>query len=217
MASDKLKICYVTFDFDSDFKINPSKFRGFMAHLFSNVSEFHHHSSESYHYPLIQYKRINRKLALIGIGQYADMVAQNMPDIDHITTENQKIPLYNIHIKNLVFNRENKLSTYTFTSPWIALNEKNYEKYKNLRKVEKKKLLERILVGNILSMYKGLGIFISDEIAVSILNQFSKPITAHENKFVGFRLNFACNTSLPEYLGLGKSVSKGFGVISRLN
>lgn len=217
MVNDKLKICYVTFDFDSSIKMNPNQFRGFMAHLFSNIPEFHHHSENSYHYPMIQYKRIDGNLAVIGIGKYADIVAQNMPYIDHITTENQKIPLQNIQIKNSFFTLENKLHTYSFTSPWIALNEKNYEKYKHLEPKEKRKLLEKILVGNILSMYKGLGMFVTNKIEISILKYFSKPTTAHDNKFVGFMINFACNTSIPEYLGLGKSVSKGFGSVKIKN
>ncbi len=216
MVSDKLNICYISFDFDSDIKMNPAQFRGFMAHVFSNVSEFHHHSENSYHYPLVQYKRIDKKLAIVGIGEYAKMVSQNMPNMDHITTENQKIPLHNIQIKNIVFTRESKNCMYRFVSPWIALNESNYEKYKKLGKIEKKKLLEQILVGNILSMFKGLGIFVTDKIEVIILRQISKPIVVHENKFVGFKTDFVSNTSIPEFLGLGKSVSKGFGTIRKM-
>jgi|SRR5579885_637565 hypothetical protein len=217
MASDKLNICYVLFDFNSDIKINPDQFRGFMAHMFSNVSEFHHHSGNSYHYPLIQYKRIGDKLSIVGIGEYSKMVAQSMPNIDHITTQNEKIPIHNIQIKNSIFIRENKFCVYSFVTPWIALNELNYEKYRNINKSEKKRFLEKILVGNILSMFKGLGIFVTEKVEITILKQFSKPITVHDNKFVGFKLDFACNTTLPEYLGLGKSVSKGFGVIRKLN
>jgi len=216
MASNKLNICYVIFDFNSDFKISPTKFRGFMAHLFSNISEFHHHSEQSYHYPLIQYKRINSKLAIIGIGKYADIVNQNIPSIEHITTETQKIPVNNIQLTNSVFDLQYSLSKYRFISPWIALNKQNYEKYRTLSGSERKKILEKVLVGNILSMYKGLGIFIQDKIEVSILKQISKPVTAHENRFIGFHPIFASNTKLPEFFGVGKSVSKGFGTIQEI-
>ena len=203
------------FDFDSEENITPAKFRGFMAHLFSNIAEFHHHADNNYHYPLIQYKRIQSKIAIVGIGKYADIVAFNMSDIDHITTETQKIPIKNIQIKNSVYSIVEKLSTYNFSSPWIALNETNYVKYKQANKSDKKKLLEKILVGNILSMFKGLGIVVPQKIEVNILKYYSKSVIAHNNKFVGFRLEFACNIVLPEFIGLGKSVSKGFGVIKK--
>ncbi|CAE6493542.1 CRISPR-associated endonuclease Cas6 [Candidatus Nitrosotenuis uzonensis] len=217
MADKVIDICTATFDFDSDERISPAKFRGFMAHLFSNIAEFHHHSDNSYHYPLIQYKRVQSKIAIVGIGKYADIVAFNMADVDHITTETQKIPIKNIQIKNSVYSIAEKLSTYGFSSPWIALNETNYVKYKQAGKSDKKKLLEKILIGNILSMFKGLSIFVPQKIEVNILQHYSKPITVHDNKFVGFKLEFTCNVVLPEFIGLGKSVSKGFGVIKKKN
>jgi hypothetical protein len=217
MADKNIEICTAIFDYDSDFSISPARFRGFMAHLFSNISEFHHHSNNSYHYPLIQYKRINGKLAIVGIGKFADIVYNNIPSIEHITTEKEKIPINNIEIKNSVFSMISKLSVYGFSSPWIALNEINYAKYKQSGKPDKKKLLEKILVGNILSMFKGLGIFVPQKVEANILRHYSKPITVHDNRFVGFRLDFACNVVLPEFIGLGKSVSKGFGVIKEKN
>ncbi|MFM8659222.1 MAG: CRISPR-associated endonuclease Cas6 [Candidatus Nitrosotenuis sp.] len=217
MADKTIEICTAMFDFDSDERISPTQFRGFMAHLFSNISEFHHHSDNNYHYPLIQYKRVQNKIAIIGIGNYADIVSSNMADIEHITTETQKIPIKNIQINNSVYSIVEKLSTYGFSAPWIALNEENYAKYKQASKSDKRKLLEKILVGNILSMFKGLGIFVPQKIEVNILRHYSKPITVHDNKFVGFGLDFACNVVLPEYVGLGKSVSKGFGVIKKKN
>lgn len=216
MATQKLEICIATFDYDSGFRISPTKFRGYMSHLFANMAEFHHHSTNSYHYPLIQYKKIDGKIGIIGIGKYAEIVSQNIANIEHITTEEQKIPINNIQLRHTFFVRQDGLYMYRFSSPWIALNKQNYEKFKTLEKHERKKFLEKILVGNILSMYKGIEIFIESKIEVNILKQFSKQITAHQNQFVGFNLDFACNTNLPEYLGLGKSVSKGYGVIREI-
>jgi hypothetical protein len=213
--ADKIEICKCTFEYDSNFRISPVKFRGFMAHLFSNISEFHHHSDNPYHYPLIQYKRLDNKIAIIGIGNFAEIVANNMADIDHITTENEKIAIRNIQISNETFVQEYGKFDYRFSSPWIALNKENYEKFKSMEKEERKSHLERILVGNILSMYKGLGIRLENRIGVSIHKQFIKKITAHSNPFVGFYPQFTSSTNIPEGLGIGKSVSKGYGVISR--
>ena len=213
----RVKICYVILDFDSDYKVTPIKLRGFLAHLFANISEFHHHSENSYHYPLIQYKRIGKKLVIIGIGEFAEIVFQNMSRLDHITTESQKISLNNIEIKNSSYIIGQTQGMYKFTSPWLALNEKNYAKFKMVKNSEKKLFLEKILVGNILSLLKGLRIFVDYKITVNITKFKSIRITVHQNKFAGIHAEFECNTLLPEYLGLGKSVTKGFGVIRMIS
>lgn len=215
MADRVVDVCYVTLDFDSDFKVSPVKLRGFLAHLFASISEFHHHSDQSYHYPLIQYKRIDKKLAVVGINNFSEIIFQNMSRLDHITTETQKIPLNSIEIKNHSYTLEFVHTRYKFLSPWIALNEKNYAKFKESKNIEKKLFLEKILVGNILSMLKGLGIFIDHKIIVSITKFASIPVTVHKNKFAGIHAEFETNVLLPDYLGLGKSVTKGFGTIAR--
>lgn len=213
---DEIKICTATLDFDSDYKITPVKLRGFLAHLFANISEFHHHSDNSYHYPLIQYKRIKKKLVVVGIRKYAEIIFQNMSDLDHITTETRKIPLNNIEIKTTMFKVTQNPQKYKFVSPWLALNEKNYAKFKELKNNEKKPFLEKILVGNILSLLKGLEIFVDYAIIISILKFDSIRVTAHKNKFAGIYAEFECNVTLPEYLGLGKSVTKGFGIVQKI-
>ena len=217
MDNKRIEICYTLLDFDLDYKVTPIKLRGFLAHLFANISEFHHHSNNSYHYPLIQYKRIEKKLAVIGIAEFAGIIFQNMSDLDHITTEVQKIPLNNIEIKSRSYHLAQVYTRYRFTTPWLALNEKNYTKFKGLKNSEKKLFLEKILVGNILSMLKGFEIFIDYKITTSIIKFRNIPVTVHQNKFAGIYAEFECSVLLPEYLGLGKSITKGFGVIKKLS
>ena len=214
--ADGVKICHVILNFDSDYMVTPVKLRGFLGHLFTNISEFHHHSENSYHYPLIQYKRADKKLLVVGIGEYANVVFQKMSGLDHITTETQKIPLNSIEIKSITFEVKVNPQRYKFVSPWLALNEKNYAKFKELNDIERKPFLEKILVGNILSLLKGLGIFVEHNISVSIVKFSTRQVTTHQNKFAGIFAEFDCNTELPEFLGLGKSVTKGLGVITRI-
>ena len=104
-------------------------------------------------------------------------------------------------------------TNYRFITPWLALNEKNYKTYLKLATKERKSFLERILVGNILSMLKGLGIRIEFKIEVKILKISSKTTQVHYNKFVGFYCDWNSNILIPKYCGLGKSVSKGYGTV----
>lgn len=209
-------MCSVILNFDSDKNVSPMQLRGFLAHLFTNISEFHHHSGNSYHYPLIQYKRIDKKLVVIGIGEFADVVFDKMSNLDHITTQDQKIPLANIELQNTTYYPKEVINKYKFASPWIALNKENYEKYLLLTRKDQKQFLEKILVGNILSMLKGMKIFIDQRITVKINSYKSITTTAHQNKFTGFFCEWNSSITLPVYCGLGKSISKGFGVVISL-
>lgn len=216
MNDKKIKICHAILDFDSDKNVTPIQLRGFLAHLFTNISEFHHHSDNSYHYPLIQYKRIDKKLAIIGMGEFADVVFDKMSNLDHITTQDQKIPLTNIELQNTIYYPKEVKTKYKFASPWIALNKENYVKYSLLAKKDHRAFLEKILVGNILSMLKGMEIFVDYIITVKIYSYKSITTTAHQNKFTGFFCEWDSSITIPEYCGLGKSISKGFGVVSSL-
>ena len=213
----RIKICYALLDFDSDFRMTPVKLRGFLAHLFTNIPEFHHHSDHSYHYPLIQYKRIHHKLAVVGIDDYADIIFQNISSLDHVTTETEKVPLSSIEIKCGSYQLKQVCKKYKFTSPWIALNETNYATFKKLKNSEKRSFLEKILTGNILSMFKGLGIFVDYKIIITITKFKNITVTAHKNKFAGMYAEFESNILLPNHIGLGKSVTKGFGVIGAIS
>lgn len=213
----RIDICIAQFELDTDKTITPAQLRGYMAHLFTNIPEFHHHSDSSYHYPLIQYKIIDKKPCVLGLQNYSDIVFKKISEIDHITVPDKKISINNLQVKKKIHMINQKSTLYQFDSSWIALNQKNYNIFKKLIKNERKYFLEKKLVGNVLSMLKGVGIRIGFRIECSILNYKSKTVFVHENFFGGFSCKFILNISLPDHIGLGKSVSKGFGVLSRLN
>lgn len=139
-----------------------------------------------------------------------------MSQLDSLTTQDGKVNLFNVDLTASIFEIREEYAVYKFISPWIALNENNYEKFKSLDKNKRREFLEKIIVANVLSVLKGLGLRVEFQISAQI-NKF-KPvqIEAHKNKFVGFYCEFALNVALPKFLGIGKSVSKGFGVIERI-
>jgi hypothetical protein len=87
--------------------------------------------------------------------------------------------------------------------------------FEKLDETEQKAFLERILVGNVLSALKGMGIFIDWRLEAAILEWRTTKVKAHQNEFMAFWGVFCINISLPDWIGLGKSVSKGFGTIER--
>ncbi len=110
-----------------------------------------------------------------------------------------------------------KIKKYKFLSPWLALNEKNYQKYnKSGTLLKRKELLEKILIGNILSMSKSLGYTVPAPIEVKILNLKEKQTSLKGTPMLGFLGSFSVNFDIPDYWGIGKSVSRGFGTVRRV-
>ena len=98
---------------------------------------------------------------------------------------------------------------------WLALNQKNFKEYIALTTDEARKAyLERKLTGNILSFASGIGWYIKEKVTTSIIGDFQTS-TVHfkGHKSIAFHLDFNANVFLPNYIGLGKGVSKGYGVV----
>ena len=82
---------------------------------------------------------------------------------------------------------------------------------------EKNKLLQRALCRNILSMAKGLSCWLTPDQRLSVdLKVIEKKILLRGESMIGFRGLFKTNFMIPDYLGLGKSVSRGFGTVRRM-
>ena len=72
-----------------------------------------------------------------------------------------------------------------------------------------------ILIGNILSFAKGLGVFFETPVRCRILQLESEKSFGYKNvELLSFSAKFRTNVSLPAYIGLGKSVSINNGVVT---
>lgn len=105
------------------------------------------------------------------------------------------------------------LNQYTSRSPWLALNQKNTTKFFAADEKENETLLESILTGNFLSLAKNMEITIRGRVLVKLLAFAAKKVIT-PNPMRGFEVSFVSNMLLPEFLGLGKMVSKGFGLMA---
>ena len=101
---------------------------------------------------------------------------------------------------------------------WQALNEKNYRQYNSLTSLtEKIKMLERILTGNILSFAKGIDWHIEQQVRLTITDIPLERLNKMKDiQVAAIDVRFNCNVGLPDWIGLGKGVSKGFGVVRRV-
>jgi len=194
------------------------KLRGYFGNLFKEHSPLLHNHYEDgrlrYAYPLVQYKVIDRIPMLTGIGEGAGLLMDLFLKIKEITIENRKYPVFSKNIENRIvdLHETSELISYSFVTLWMGLNEKNHNRYLKMSGEEKKKLLNRILTGNILSLYKGIGFHVQREILLTA--ELKEKKTKFKSiDMLAFSGSFICNAVLPEYVGLGKAVSRGFGTI----
>ncbi|MGD9899695.1 MAG: CRISPR-associated endonuclease Cas6 [Calditrichaceae bacterium] len=201
------------------------KLRGFVGNLFKDHDLIHNHNQETgkviYRYPLVQFKLIDRVPSILCVTEKAVTVFHDLfMKLDTVTIDGMEIPIFekDLKLEDVAFGYSDETFVYEFQSPWIGLNQKNYAEYENTPdETARKDLLKRILTGNILSMSK----FLDDRLAPgqTIRTDLTvKPgaVKLKGKSMIGFKGVIKTNFIIPDYLGLGKSVSRGFGVVRRI-
>jgi hypothetical protein len=215
----------LTLIFDLPIKFGEIKlFRGaVIAALASDNLLFHNHIDDSlrYSYPLIQYKRIGGNAAIICIGEGTEVIGNFFDSqVQRIMLGEREVELKLKDVIGGEFNLTPTLLPHTYIlKGWLPLNGENYNTYKGLTGVvERVQMLERILVGNILSMGKGLGHRWDDTISCKIVDIIrTHPVRNKGIVLLGFDIVWQCNLKLPIGIGLGKNSSIGSGVVFKVN
>lgn len=214
------KIVNLILEIDKNVSVDISKVRGFIGNEFKEYNLLHNHYGDDFLfiYPKVQYKFVNQKICILGINEGGDILKIISENLDYLDLDKRYFVTEKIiYEKKFDIKPSNEEKHYKFISPWIALNKFNYKKYKHSYNwKEKKILLNKILIGNILSLSKGLGIVVNKKLyAKSYLNEnFINYKSIKMNAFSG---EFKINYDLPDYIGIGKGVSHGFGCIKKIS
>ncbi|GAB6183803.1 CRISPR-associated endonuclease Cas6 [Thermodesulfovibrio hydrogeniphilus] len=226
MKNNKILNSVVVLHFDKPtygLDIQSKDLRGAIAGLYPNEILLHQHYEDGlvkYRYPLVQYKYINKRCLIIGIEAGAKL-------LNDLSLVGKTILLFNdkyriikrdILFQEVSFGITETILSYSFLTPWLALKEKNYEQYQKLGTWQKRKaLLEKILIGNLLSISKSLGYTVPEPIKVDIINLKEIQTSLKGTPMLGFLGTFTVNFEIPDYWGIGKSVSRGFGTVKKIN
>lgn len=216
-----IRILIVIFDVEIKHREIPL-FRGAVLNCMGGRADllYHNHTGTTtyrYSYPLIQYKRLGGKAAIVCVKEGADVIGQYLSEsADTIKIGEREVACSANRISpvRMLMRTWNSMFKY-YISRWLPLNAKNYHLYHMTEdEKERKALLEKILKGNLLSMLKGLDIHIEDELVITITN-LEEPYILY-NKGIGmmaFNAEFRCNLSIPNNVGIGKNASIGYGVV----
>ena len=202
-------------------KQETSKFRGFMGREFEKYPILHNHYGEDkflYSYPLVQYQIIEGQPSILGIEEGAEILKEIYPQITELRLGDSyyKVEDHMLFDKEYDVNSANEEIQYKFVTPWLALNTKNFQQFKQIPDwKEKKIMLNKILVGNILSMSKGLGIIVNRRIHVK--SNLDQVFTDYKGvNMLAFTGEFRVNFKIPHFMGFGKGVSQGFGTVVKI-
>ena len=166
-------------------------------------------------YPRVQVKILDEKIYLIGVKEGRDPVisiANKIKKLDfgNITFEVKK---FEILESNYEFILSNQLINYKFISPWVALNHMTGGKYKKLNEEEKRSYLNKLLGQNIVFIANEFNLSLEKAIYTRLDIMSLTPNRVDEKKWGSFEGSFKTNCVLPNYIGLGNGITRGFGTI----
>lgn len=199
-------------------------FRGAVMAYADNDPLYHNHTEDAgfqFRYPLIQYKVLDGMPAVVGLGEGADSLEALFrmgTSFDlQIGRESRNFVVKDKSSCYFLAD-ENASGKYKYMiRSWMPFNRENYNEWKEEDGLARKiSLLDAILRGNILSLYKGLGVFFEREIHAAILEMEQRSVTYKRVKMVAFDVLIQTDVALPVHLGIGKGVSHGFGVVEKL-
>ena len=216
---EKVEISIITYP---SFQLKDARaIRGFFGNIYRNRPEFHGHKDKRfvYKHPLIQYKVLGVSSLIIGLkdGAYLLKALPRFKKIE-IHYKKYRVLQQDIKIDLLPFGLSKDMINYTFITPWLGLNEKNYMEYLILKKKGVKKEIDRflgkIIIGNILSLSKSVGYVVNNPIYIeSSLEEYGTVQVKDGVNLIGFTGQLKANFFIPDLWGIGKFSSRGYGVV----
>lgn len=211
------------FDGHLSAKLLPA-FRGAVVKSLGDDADvaFHNHLQEglAYNYPKVQYKVVDGHPVIVTIDLNGDSMKVLLSDgFLNLSMGGKKQRFQLVDVLHQSYSpvisddpKFYELSTY------LPFNETNKEVYGSLVALTDRICkLEDIITANILSMLKGLGTQIEQQIEVAVTDMKYPFTTKYKGvEFDAFNLRFVSNILLPDHIGLGRSPSVGFGTLKRV-
>jgi len=198
------------------------KLRGYFGNLFKEHSALLHNNYEGgklkYQYPLVQYKVIGGIPTLLALEEGAHLLAGLFLQIKELNIDGITYTIHNKSMKTeeVGIGHSTELYEYKFQTLWMALNQTNHKLFLEATDEQRTIMLNKILLGNVLSLLKGLNIRLNENEHLMAKTNVSEKSTKFKDKdMIAFMGSFIINAILPDGIGLGKAVSRGFGTIKK--
>ena len=169
-------------------------------------------------YPRVQVKILNEQIYLVGIKDGADPVLEMIKEIELLNFGNITFKILDKDVEESIdqFKHVDQLLRYRFVSPWIALSKNTQNRYKFLKNKDRIAFLNRLLGQNIVFLAREMGVELNEKVYTKLRldSLFPKPV--YENNWGSFSGEFQTNFILPNYIGVGNGITRGYGAIHGL-
>jgi len=172
-----------------------------------------------YLYPRVQVKILNEQIYIVGINEGVDPVLSLIDNLEHFNFGDITVKIEKIDIEQ---NKDpvllvDKLLRYKFVTPWVALNAGSNKKFKGIEGHNKILFLNKLLGQNLLFLLKELGLDTDSKIYTKVEVDSIDPHNHEENGWRSFNGQFKTNFMLPNFIGFGNGITRGFGSIFSMN
>lgn len=184
---------------------------------------FHHHTPNGRSIvrgAKIQFKLINQELCLLGVGEEGVAFMQSFQWPEEIkirlgSTMHTVLMTYKSLKTDLAQFSSVSPLIYRTISPYLPLNQQAYSQFKGMPESAQRLFIEKRLADHILSAAKWCGIWVRHQITTNLIQmRLFRPIKVKESlTFVGMNIMFETNTEIPNFMGIGRFVSRGYGTV----
>ncbi len=212
-----LPVFVLTLEPSNPLQFTVDELRSFFCKKSEDYTRLHRDSQAIviHRYPVVQCKQIKNSLRVIGIAQGAALLWEISVKDNEIRLGGNTCSISgrDPEIRNEAFSISGTLHTYEFLTPWLALNQQNAKKFYDLKgKPERDLFMKKILTRNLITLAKSIDYNLHLPLTCECRIRFKRIRINHENVIV-FLGTFRTNLRIPDYLGIGQSVSSGFGTI----
>ena len=173
---------------------------------------------KKFSYPRVQVKILNVQIYIIGIKEGVEPVLSIPDKIKELDFGNITFTIndFEEETSKQQFALSGTVVQYSFLTSWAALNHVTAKKYRSIPFKKKKSYLNKLLGTNLIFLAKEMGVSTNKGIYTKVKIPNLNPKSIDDNKWKSFKGDFRTNIILPDYIGLGNGITRGYGTISRL-
>jgi hypothetical protein len=193
--------------------------RGALGAAFNDDAFFHQHDPATgkllYRYPRIQYGWRNGHGVIIGWDAAASQLL-TLPWFDlelRLGEDEVRVADAAITVTHSQFGVAEQLVQYHLQKPVLLFNQENYRRYQRMNTQQQSAERERLLLANLLTSLRGLGVEFERQLYAAFLNTKKQTCHYKGESLFGLSGTFFANAILPNGFAFGHGVSHGFGVV----
>ncbi len=172
-----------------------------------------------FNYPRIQFTVVKQQPILVGINEGIKIVADVLKNIEMISVSfiNWVVEEVEESYSKANFDDLDHIYNYEFLNPWVALSDQHLGRYKYFYGSERVGYLNKILNKNIIFIIKEFQKLPEYKVINKIRMNGLKPMIDESLNAGMFTGDFQVNIKLPNFIGMGNAISRGYGTVRLIN